>query len=130
MAEMVIRNEDDIVAVRTAARNLASLLEFSIVDKTRIATAVSELARNTLVHGGGGAMHIERASDSIREGIRCIFIDKGPGIPDIDRAMGSGYSTANSLGQGLPGARRLTDDFRIESTLDEGTKVEITKWKQ
>ncbi len=123
-----IRNEDDIVRARNAARDFASELEFSVIDKTRIATAVSELARNTLVHGAGGQMQIAPAAHEGRRGIRCVFIDEGPGILDVEWAMGNGYSTANSLGQGLPGARRLSDGFHIESCVGRGTRVEITKW--
>lgn len=130
MDGIIIQTEEDIVAARTAARDHATALGFSIVDKTRIATTVSELARNTLVHGGGGEMQIERTEDCGREGLRCIFIDEGPGIVDIERAMGEGFSSANSLGQGLPGARRLSDDFCIVSAAGEGTRVEVTKWKQ
>lgn len=128
MREIEIRSEEDIVRARNTARDFALELEFSLIDKTRIATAVSELARNTLVHGGGGQMQIESISDKSRRGIRCVFVDEGPGILDIERAMGEGFSSANSLGQGLPGARRLSDDFRIESAVGEGTRVEIAKW--
>ncbi len=123
-----IRGEDDIVRARSVAREVAADLAFSMIDKTRVATAVSELARNTLVHGGGGEMQVVPVNGDDRCGVRCIFTDQGPGIPDIERAMGEGYSTANSLGQGLPGARRLSDDFQIESVIGEGTRVEIVKW--
>jgi len=129
MREFDIRSEDDIVRARSAARDFAAELDFSLIEKTRIATAVSELARNTLVHGGGGQMQIACASHNGRQGIRCIFVDQGPGILDIERAMGEGYSSANSLEQGLPGARRLTDDFHIASVVGEGTRVEIAKWR-
>ena len=128
MDQFEIRCEDDIVRARKAARDSAAELKFSLIDKTRIATAVSELARNTLVHGGGGQMRIDHASDNGRRGVRFVFSDEGPGILDVERAMGEGFSSANSLGQGLPGARRLSDDFRIESAAGEGTRVEITKW--
>ncbi len=128
MREIEIRGEDDIIRARRAARDFATVLAFSLIDKTRIATAVSELARNTLVHGGGGRMQIATASQHSSNGIRCVFIDEGPGILDIDRAMGEGFSSASSLGQGLPGAQRLSDDFHIESTVGVGTRVEIVKW--
>ena len=129
MDEIEIQTEDDIVLARQAARDVAGSLQFSLIDKTRVATAVSELARNTLVHGGGGKVQIVQIDHNHQRGIRCVFIDQGPGIADINEALGDGYSTGDSLGQGLPGSRRLTDDFRISSVPGQGTTVEITKWK-
>lgn len=123
-----ILNEDDIVSARSAARSLAGELGFSVIDMTRIATAVSELARNALTHGGGGRMEIANASANGKSGLRCTFVDHGPGIPDIDKAMSDGFSTGSSLGHGLPGAKRLVDEFEIESQFGKGTRVEIIKW--
>ena len=123
-----IHSEDDIVLTRQAARKYADELHFSVLDKTRVATSVSELARNTLVHGGG-YMEMQRAENGSTIGIRCIFVDEGPGIPDIERAIEDGFTTDNSLGQGLPCTKRLMDDFKITSTVGERTRVEIVKWK-
>ncbi len=124
-----ILSEEDIVRARMAARTTAEKLGFSIVDKTRIATAVSELARNVYNHGGGGRMEIEEIREGKISGIRCIFTDQGQGIPDIEQAMGDGFSTGNGLGQGLPGSKRLMDNLKIESQVGKGTRVEIVKWK-
>jgi serine/threonine-protein kinase RsbT len=123
-----LRTEDDIVVARTAARELASTLEFSLIDKTRIATAISELARNTLVHGGGG-MELRRRANGAGDGIHCVFVDQGKGVPDIERALGDSFTTSNGLGQGLPGSERLMDELIIESEPGKGTRVEVTKWK-
>jgi len=124
-----IHSEDDIVRTRQVARKYAEELHFSVLDKTRIATSVSELARNTLVHGGGGRMEMQQAENGGTIGIRCVFVDEGPGIPDIERAVEDGFTTGNSLGQGLPGVKRLMDDFEITSTIGQGTRVEVVKWK-
>ena len=124
-----IRSEDDIVVARTAARDLAGQLDFSLIDKTRIATAVSELARNTLVHGGGGRMEMRRRVNGASDGILCVFVDEGKGIADIEQALGDGFTTNGGLGHGLPGSRRLMDEMTIESEPGKGTRVEVTKWK-
>ncbi len=129
MDRFEISTEDDVVRARTAARRLAENLAFSLIDKTRIATAVSELARNTLVHGGGGRMVIGEAANGTTTGIRCTFTDAGPGIGDIDQAMTDGFTTNSSLGHGLPGAKRLMDEFKVESNVGQGTCVEVIKWK-
>ncbi|MDJ0947657.1 MAG: anti-sigma regulatory factor [Alphaproteobacteria bacterium] len=128
MQRIEIRDEQDIVRARTAARSLAETLNFSVVDKTRIATAVSELARNVVVHGGGGYVEVESVNAEKRVGMRCVFVDQGPGIEDVERAMAEGFSTAGTIGHGLPGARRLMDDLSIEATPGQGTRVEIIKW--
>lgn len=128
MRRIEIQTHEDIVAARNASREMAGELEFSLIDKTRIATAVSELARNTVVHAGGGVMEIELVTVNGIRGLRCIFVDDGPGIADTDQALQDGFSTAKSAGMGLPGARRLIDEFRIDSALGRGTRVEITKW--
>jgi serine/threonine-protein kinase RsbT len=99
------------------------------VDQTKVVTAASELARNTLDYGGGGTATIERVQNSIRQGIRIVFEDRGPGIPDIERALSDGYSTGNGLGLGLGGAKRLSNEFDIRSTPGEGTRISIVRWK-
>lgn len=124
-----IASEDDIVLARSAARELAGKLAFSLIDKTRIATAISELARNTLVHGGGGRMEMYRRANGDGNGICCVFVDQGKGIADIGKALGDGFTTNRGLGQGLPGSKRLMDELAIESEPGKGTRVEVTKWK-
>ncbi len=128
MEAIEIINEQHIVQARQIARRVTEKLCFRLVDKTRVAAAVSELARNVYVHGGGGRMEIEEIHQGERIGIRFIFIDEGPGIPNIEQAMQDGFTTKKGLGQGLPGSKRLMDYFQIESELGKGTKVETIKW--
>ncbi len=128
MKTIEILTEHDIVQARQAARNAAGTLGFSIVDKTRIATAVSELARNVYSHGGGGRMEFEEIDEDGRTGLRCTFIDEGPGLPDIAEAVRDGFSTKDGLGQGLPGSKRLMDEFEIASEVGKGTRIEVVKW--
>jgi serine/threonine-protein kinase RsbT len=123
---MGIYTEKDIIIARRLARKIADELDFSIVDQTRIATAVSEITRNALVHGGGGSMKICRLRKE--NGLEIIVSDEGSGIPDIKQAMRDGYSTGNSLGLGLGGAKRLMDEFEIESKLGKGTRVIMRKF--
>ena len=120
---------EDIVHVRQAARAWAVAGGFSLVDQTKIVTAASELARNTLVYGGGGAMRLEALSDGARRGLRLVFEDKGPGIADIDLAMRDGYTSGGGLGLGLSGAKRLSNEFDIWSRPGEGTRVTIVRWR-
>ena len=129
MEKIEIKTEVDIVFARQSARNLAEKHGFSIMGKTRIATAVSELARNVFVHAGGGYMEFDVITDGDLIGVQCIFIDSGPGIADIDLAMADGFTTNNSLGQGLPGSKRLVDRFTLKSSPLNGTRVDIVKWK-
>jgi serine/threonine-protein kinase RsbT len=129
MEVIEIINEQHIVQARQIARRVAEKLGFRLVDKTRVAAAVSELARNVYVHGGGGRMEIEEIHQGERIGIRFIFIDEGHGIPNVEQAIQDGFSTSNGLGQGLPGSKRLMDYLQIESELGKGTKVEAIKWK-
>lgn len=129
MISIDIQTEDDIVRARQAVRDFAAELGFSTMNKTRIATAVSELARNVHVHAGGGRMELDLAINGSRSGIRCTFVDEGPGIPDIEQALADGFSTAGSLGQGMPGSKRLTDEMRVESEPGKGTRVEVIKWQ-
>ena len=123
-----LRSSEDIVLIRQAVRAAAVDLRLSLVDQTKIVTAASELARNTLDYGGGGTVRIEALQDSGRRGLRLTFEDKGPGIPDLERALKDGYTTGNGLGLGLGGARRLSSEFAIESRPGEGTKVTIARW--
>jgi serine/threonine-protein kinase RsbT len=124
-----IRASEDVVQARQAARAWAVEAGFSLVDQTKIVTAASELARNTLVYGGGGTMRLDAISTGGRRGLRLVFEDKGPGIPDIDRAMQDGFSTGGGLGLGLSGAKRLVSEFEIWSKVGEGTRVTITRWR-
>jgi serine/threonine-protein kinase RsbT len=120
---------EHLVIVRQAVRQRAIELGFSLVDQTKMVTAASELARNTIQHGGGGHATIEVVSDGSRRGLRLVFEDHGPGIPDIALAMRDGYSTAGGLGLGLSGAKRLSNEFAITSTAGAGTRIVITRWK-
>jgi serine/threonine-protein kinase RsbT len=104
-------------------------LGFSLVDQTKVVTAASELARNTILHGGGGQAVVEAVSDGIRRGIRLTFEDQGPGIANIEQAMKDGFTTAGGLGLGLSGAKRLSSEFSITSAPGRGTRVVITRWK-
>ena len=124
-----IRAESDVTAARQAVRSAAIALGFSLVDQTKIVTAASELARNALVHGGGGRMTLEPAADGFRRGLRLIFEDEGPGIPDLNLALKDGFTTGNGMGLGLGGARRLVNDFDIRTAPGQGTRVTVTKWK-
>jgi serine/threonine-protein kinase RsbT len=126
---MPIRTSEDIVRVRQAAREWAVAQGLSLVDQTKIVTAASELARNTLDHGGGGTVRLEAINSEMRRGLRLTFEDHGPGIPDIELALKDGYTTGNGLGLGLSGARRLSNEFEIFSSPGAGTRVTITRWK-
>lgn len=123
-----IRSPEDVVRVRQRVRALAVESGLSLVDQTKIVTAASELARNTLDYGGGGTVDIEVLSGQ-RRGVRLVFEDQGPGIKDIDVAMRDGFTTSNGLGLGLGGAKRLCSEFSIASTLGEGTRVACARWK-
>jgi serine/threonine-protein kinase RsbT len=123
------RTETDVVVVRQVVRKWAGELGFSLVDQTKIVTAASELARNALIHGGGGSVQLEALAEGIRRGLRLSFVDQGPGIPDIDLALKDGYTTGAGLGLGLGGSKRLMSNFEIASRVGEGTRVTVTKWK-
>ena len=127
--ERTVQSAEDVVGIRQAVRQRAVELGFNIVDQTKIVTAASELARNTLQHGGGGRVTIEAVEDFGRRGIRLTFEDDGPGIADVELAMKDGFTTAGGLGLGLSGARRLSHDFTIESAQGKGTRVIITRWR-
>ncbi len=124
-----IQAEQDVVRARQVVRQWAAQLNFGLVDQTKIVTAASELARNTLIHGGGGSMRVESVMDGNRAGVRLIFEDHGPGIADLDLALRDGYTTGNGLGLGLSGSKRLMSDFSVESRPGEGTRVTVTRWK-
>jgi serine/threonine-protein kinase RsbT len=127
---VVIAHDGDIVEARRKGRELAQQIGFSGSELTIIATAISEIARNIVVYADHGEISLSVADNGGRRGILVVARDEGPGIPDIERAMRDGYSTGNSLGLGLPGARRLMDDFEIMSTVGEGTTVTMRKWKR
>ena len=127
--ELALFGQEDVVAVRQSTRSLAVEIGLTIVDQTKIVTAASELARNTVVHGGGGKAMLEIVRESTKQGLRLTFEDHGPGIADVERAMQDGYSTGNGLGLGLGGTRRLCNEFAIQSKLGSGTRVTITRWK-
>jgi len=127
--ELDIRNEGDIVATRHTVRELAVGLGFGITDVTRIVTAASELARNVYKYGGGGIVRWRRVDCDVRSGIELQFIDQGPGIADIAKALEVGYSTGRGLGLGLPAAKRLMDELEIHSQPGQGTCVTLKKWR-
>ena len=124
-----VRQETDIVLVRQAVRAWAVEIKCSIVDQTKIVTAASELGRNLLVYGGGGEVRLTILQEGVRRGLRVVFEDHGPGIPDIALAMKDGYTTGKSMGLGLGGSKRLVNDFEIVSKPGEGTRVTITRWR-
>ena len=123
-----VRATEDVVAVRQTVREWAVAVGFSLVDQTKIVTAASELARNTIVYGGGGTVELQELNGP-RRGIRLVFEDAGPGIADVDAVLKDGYSTGGGLGLGLGGAKRLSNEFEITSRPGEGTRVSITRWK-
>jgi serine/threonine-protein kinase RsbT len=123
-----VRIEQDVVLARQTARKLAVECGLRLVDQTKLITAASELARNTVIYGGGGDMDWEILEEDRRKGLRLTFRDQGPGIADLKLAMTDGWTSGNGLGLGLTGARRLVDDFSVESTPGVGTRVMICKW--
>ena len=124
-----IRSSADVVSVRQAARGLAERVGFSLVDQTKLVTAASELARNTIDYGGGGIVKLELVENGVRRGVRLTFEDQGPGIPDVALALKDGYTSGHGLGLGLGGARRLVNDFTIDSAPGTGTRIMIARWK-
>ena len=124
-----IRSGDDVVRVRQAVRTRAIEVGMGLVDQTKIVTAASELARNALDYGGGGEVRIDVMQEGVRKGVRLSFSDQGPGIPDIERALTDHYTTGGGLGLGLGGAKRLSNEFHIESAVGLGTRVTIARWK-
>jgi len=128
-ASLPLQTDEDVVRLRKHVRDELVKMGFSLVEQTKMVTAASELARNTLRYGGGGAANVLKVVKESRRGIELQFIDNGPGIADIELALRDGYSSGGGLGLGLSGARRLADDFEIETAAGKGTKVSITKWK-
>jgi serine/threonine-protein kinase RsbT len=124
-----VRAPEDVVKIRQAIRAWAVEIGFSLVDQTKIVTAASELARNTLEYGGGGSVRFKRLQNGTRAGLGMDFIDQGPGIANIELALKDGYTTGTGLGLGLSGSRRLMNDFEIESTPGKGTRVSVARWK-
>lgn len=124
-----LQTDQDVVKIRQVVRTWAVELKFTLVDQTKFVTAASELARNTVLHGGGGEARLESLQERGRSGLRLTFTDRGPGIPDLDLALKDGYTTGNGMGLGLSGAKRLSNEFAIRSTVGAGTQVVITRWK-
>jgi serine/threonine-protein kinase RsbT len=127
--EAPLRSEHDIVLARQQVRRLTQQLGFSLVDQTKMVTAASELARNALIYGRGGTMIWELVQNNARNGLKLLFADEGPGIPNMDLAMTDGWTSGNGLGMGLTGAKRLVNDFEIDSRVGGGTRVTIVRWK-
>lgn len=124
-----LKNSNDVVIARQKVRQWAIELHFTLVDQTKLVTAASELARNALDHGKGGHMSMEQVSNNGRMGLRLMFEDQGPGIPDIQQALKDGYTSGSGMGLGLGGSKRLVNEFSIESEIGKGTKVTIIRWK-
>lgn len=129
-ARVRINSDADVVTARHEGRNLAQGLGFSAVELTLISTAISEIARNIAVYAGKGEILLDVVEDGGKSGIRIVAGDQGPGIVDVEQAMQDGYSTGKSLGLGLPGAKRIMDEFEVDSRVDEGTTITMTKWKR
>jgi serine/threonine-protein kinase RsbT len=127
--QLELRTASDVVAVRQVVRTWAIEAGFTLVDQTKMVTAASEIARNTIDYGGGGTARLELLADGHRRGLRVAFEDQGPGIPDVQKAMTDHFTTGNGLGLGLGGARRLVNEFDISSRVGEGTRVVITRWR-
>jgi serine/threonine-protein kinase RsbT len=124
-----IAENEDVVVVRQRAREQSQRAGFSLLETTKLVTAASELARNTLEHGGGGYAEIEVCTNGLRRGVRMRFVDEGPGIPDIEQALRDGFTTGKGLGLGLGGSRRLVNEFEIHSAPGAGTRVTVVRWK-
>lgn len=129
-AVLPLRSDEHVVALRRLVRDIALAIKLSLVDQTKLVTAASELARNTIKYGGGGEAHVLELDDGMRRGVRLLFADDGPGIANLDLALNDGYTTGGGLGLGLSGARQLVDQFDIDTRPGEGTVVAIVKWKR
>lgn len=129
-ATLELRTQEQLAIARRTVQEWATEIAFGTLDRTKLVTAASEIGRNTLVHGGGGQMTITEISNGMHSGLRLLFEDQGPGIPDIERALTNGYSTAKSLGLGLGGSQRLVNEFEIWSEPGHGTRVSLTQWKR
>jgi serine/threonine-protein kinase RsbT len=128
--KQAIASDEDVVRVRQLTRTYAQQVKLSLVDQTKLVTAASELARNTLTYGGGGTAVIEFVNDGRRDGVRAVFSDDGPGIPDVTLAMTDGWTSGSGLGLGLSGARRLVDEFDLVTGAGGGTTVTVVKWSR
>src|SRR5262245_30132911 len=128
-AEIPLRSEQDVVLARQLVRRRAQEAGLSLVDQTKLVTAASELARNTVIYGGGGKMTLEPIANGMRKGLRLQFSDQGPGIPDLDLALKDGWTSGNGLGMGLSGSKRLVNEFDLVSKVGEGTCVTIAHWR-
>ena len=124
-----IRSDEDVVGVRRVVREWSIAAGFGLVDQTKMITAASELARNALRYGGGGVLHLEQLNDGAKRGLRLVFEDEGPGIADIELALRDGFTSGGGLGLGLGGARRLVNNFSVDSAPGKGTRVAIVRWK-
>ncbi len=124
-----VRSSTDIVLIRQAVRKWTAELGFSLVDQTKMITAASELARNTLDYGGGGVVNLESLQEGTKRGLRLTFEDHGPGIADVEQALTDGFTSGKGMGLGLGGSRRLVNEFEISTRVGEGTRVTITRWK-
>ena len=124
-----LRTEHDIVLARQQVRRLTQALGFGLVDQTKMVTAASELARNAVIYGKGGVVRWETLTDGARRGLRLHFIDEGPGIPDLQQALTDGWTSGTGMGLGLSGAKRLVNEFDIETAPGRGTRVTVTRWK-
>jgi serine/threonine-protein kinase RsbT len=127
--EAPLRSEQDIVLARQLVRKLTQELSFSLVDQTKMVTAASELARNAYTYGRGGTLHWSFVENGLRRGLKLLFADEGPGIPNMDLAMTDGWTSGKGLGMGLTGAKRLVNEFEIDSKVGGGTRVTIVRWK-
>ena len=127
--EVALRSGEDVVRLRQTVRERAVAVGFTLVDQTKVVTAASEIGRNTIQYGGGGSARVEMVANGTRRGVRLEFTDQGPGIADIPQAMKEGYTSGGGLGLGLPGAKRLSDEFTIDSTPGKGTRVVLVRWK-
>lgn len=125
-----LRSDEDVVALRRHVRERAVGIALSLVDQTKLVTAASELARNTIKYGGGGEVHLDALVDGFKQGVGLVFVDDGPGIADLELALRDGYTTGGGLGLGLSGSKRLVDEFDIDSRPGEGTAVAVIKWKR
>ncbi|BCJ75722.1 anti-sigma regulatory factor [Catellatospora sp. IY07-71] len=123
-----ISSDEDVVRVRQLVRTAAVAAKLSLVDQTKVVTAASELARNTLVYGGGGSAEVCRVLNGSRRGVRIVFTDSGPGIADVELALTDGYTSGTGMGLGLSGARRLVDEFHLDTAVGAGTTVAVVKW--
>ncbi|HET6436578.1 MAG TPA: ATP-binding protein [Anaeromyxobacter sp.] len=126
---LALSSEQDVVVVRQEVRRWAVDLAFSLVEQTKLVTAASELARNAVQYGGGGEVRLEAVENGTRRGLRLVFEDRGPGIPDVPLALRDGYTTGNGLGLGLGGAKRLVNDFEIKTAPGEGTRITVARWR-